>query len=171
MLPLRDVIPSRTVPYVTVTLIILNALAWFVELGLPREDLTVFLQAWGVVPAAFVPVTLVTSMFLHGGWSHIIGNMWWLWIFGDNVEDRMGHGRFVVFYLLCGFVAAFDAMHREGASTPRILNIGLHCRLIGRPGRIDGLRRVLEHVARHDGAWVTRRVDIARHWIAEHPPA
>ena len=66
---------------------------------------------------------------------------------------------------------AFDALYREGATTPRILNVGLHCRLIGRPGRIDGLRRVLEHIGRHDGVWVTRRVDIARHWIAEHPPA
>ena len=68
-------------------------------------------------------------------------------------------------------IDAFDALYREGATTPRILNVGLHCRLIGRPGRIDGLRRVLEHIAGHDGAWVTRRVDIARHWMAEHPPA
>lgn len=110
MLPLRDVIPSRTAPVVTVTLIVLNALAWLFELSMPREALTAFLQAWGVVPAAFAPVTLVSSMFLHGGWSHVIGNMWWLWIFGDNVEDRLGHGRFIVFYLLCGFVAAFGQM-------------------------------------------------------------
>jgi peptidoglycan/xylan/chitin deacetylase (PgdA/CDA1 family) len=68
-------------------------------------------------------------------------------------------------------IDAFDALHREGATTPRILNIGLHCRLIGRPGRIDGLRRALAHIAQHEDAWVTRRVDIARHWIAEHPPA
>ena len=68
-------------------------------------------------------------------------------------------------------IAAFDALYREGATLPRILSIGLHCRLIGRPGRIDGLRRILAHIAAHDGVWVTRRVDIARHWIAEHPPA
>ena len=68
-------------------------------------------------------------------------------------------------------IDAFDALYREGATTPRILNVGLHCRLIGRPGRIDGLRRVLEHIGRHEDVWVTRRVDIARHWIAEHPPA
>ena len=68
-------------------------------------------------------------------------------------------------------IDSFDTLYREGATTPRILNIGLHCRLIGRPGRIDGLRRALAHIAKHDGAWVTRRVDIARHWIAEHPPA
>ena len=68
-------------------------------------------------------------------------------------------------------IDSFDTLYREGATTPRILNVGLHCRLIGRPGRIDGLRRALAHIAKHDGAWVTRRVDIARHWIAEHPPA
>ena len=58
----------------------------------------------------FSPATLVTSMFLHGSWMHVIGNMWYLWIFGDNVEDRVGHGRFVVFYLLCGIAAAFGQM-------------------------------------------------------------
>jgi membrane associated rhomboid family serine protease len=59
------------------------------------------------VPAAFAWPTLITSMFLHGSWSHVLGNMWYLWIFGDNVEDRLGHGRFIVFYLLCGMAAAF----------------------------------------------------------------
>ena len=107
MIPLRDVIPSRTTPYITVTIIILNALAWVVELNLPREALPAFLQVYGVVPADFQPPTLVTSMFLHGSWLHVIGNMWYLWIFGDNVEDRLGHGRFVAFYLLCGIAAAF----------------------------------------------------------------
>ena len=106
MIPLRDVIPSRTTPYVTVTIIILNALAWFFELALPRDLLPVFLQFYGVVPADFSAPTLITSMFLHGGWLHVIGNLWYLWIFGDNVEDRLGHGRFLVFYLLCGVCAA-----------------------------------------------------------------
>lgn len=117
MLPLRDVIPSRTTPYVTVTLIALNALAWFCEVAMPREQLSVFLQAYGVVPAAFIPVTLITSMFLHGGWSHVIGNMWYLWIFGDNVEDRLGHTRFVVFYLLCGTVASLGQILMDPYST------------------------------------------------------
>ena len=117
MLPLRDIIPSRTTPYVTVTLIVLNALAWFYEVSMPRGQLTEFLQAYGVVPAAFIPSTLLTSMFLHGGWSHVIGNMWYLWIFGDNVEDRLGHGRFVVFYLLCGIVAAFGQILMNPDST------------------------------------------------------
>ena len=106
MIPLRDVIPSRTTPYITVTLIVLNALAWFYELAVPKDLLPVFLQTYGVVPAYFSAPTLVTSMFLHGSWSHVIGNMWFLWIFGDNIEDRLGHGRFVLFYLICGIGAA-----------------------------------------------------------------
>ena len=106
MIPLRDVIPSRTTPYITVTIIILNALAWFYELALPRDVLPLFLQFYGVVPADFSAMTLVSSMFLHAGWLHVIGNMLYLWIFGDNVEDRVGHGRFIVFYLLCGIAAA-----------------------------------------------------------------
>src|SRR6266851_159332 len=105
MIPLRDIIPSRTTPYITVTIIILNALAWMFELATPREILPVFLQMYGVVPASFHASTLITSMFLHGSWSHVIGNMWYLWIFGDNVEDRVGHGRFIFFYLLCGIAA------------------------------------------------------------------
>jgi membrane associated rhomboid family serine protease len=105
MIPLRDVIPSRTTPYVTVTIIVLNALAWFFELAIRRDLLPVFLQVYGVVPGNFHAAALVTSMFLHGSWMHIIGNMWYLWIFGDNVEDRVGHGRFIVFYLLCGMTA------------------------------------------------------------------
>src|SRR6476646_8741325 len=117
MIPLRDVIPSRTTPYITVTIIILNALAWFYELALPRDVLPVFLQVYGFVPADFSAPTLITWMFLHGSWMHVIGNMWWLWIFGDNVEDRLGHGRFIVFYLLCGIVAAIGQTLIDPAST------------------------------------------------------
>jgi membrane associated rhomboid family serine protease len=117
MIPLRDVIPSRTVPYLTVSIIVLNALAWFYELGLPREDLPVFLRQYGVVPAYFALPTLISSMFLHGSWSHVLGNMWYLWIFGDNVEDRMGHFRFLIFYLLCGIVAALGQIFIDPTST------------------------------------------------------
>jgi membrane associated rhomboid family serine protease len=106
VIPLRDVVPSRTTPYITITIIALNGLAWLFELSLPHDVLNEFITLYGVVPAAFAPATLVTSMFLHGSWSHVLGNMWYLWIFGDNVEDRVGHGRFIVFYLLCGIVAA-----------------------------------------------------------------
>jgi len=117
MIPLRDVIPSRTTPYITVTIIILNALAWLFELMMPPEILQVFLQVYGVVPASFHASTLLTSMFLHASWSHVIGNMWYLWIFGDNVEDRLGHGRFIVFYLFCGIAAALGQIAMDPGST------------------------------------------------------
>ena len=117
MIPLRDVIPSRTTPYVTITIIVLNAMAWLFELSLPQDDLNQFLTGFGVVPGAFAWPTLVTSMFLHGSWSHVIGNMWYLWIFGDNVEDRVGHGRFLVFYLLCGIAAALGQIAMDPSST------------------------------------------------------
>ena len=117
MIPLRDVIPSRTTPYVTVTIIVLNAIAWVFELSLPHEVLNSFISVYGVVPAYFSWPTLITSMFLHGGWMHVIGNMWYLWIFGDNVEDSLGHGLFLVFYLLCGIVAAFGQILIDPSST------------------------------------------------------
>jgi membrane associated rhomboid family serine protease len=117
MIPLRDVIPSRSTPYITITLIALNAVAWLYELMIPNDLLPVFLQLYGVVPADFSTPTLVSSMFLHGSWSHFVGNMWYLWIFGDNVEDRVGHGRFIAFYLLCGVVAALGHVAMDPAST------------------------------------------------------
>jgi membrane associated rhomboid family serine protease len=117
MIPLRDVIPSRTTPYITITIIVLNAIAWLFEISLPHDVLNEFLAVYGVVPAYFSAPTLITSMFLHGGWMHVIGNMWYLWIFGDNVEDRVGHGRFIVFYLLCGIVAALGQVAVDPNST------------------------------------------------------
>ena len=106
MIPLKDVIPSRTTPFVTVTIIVLNSVGFLFELSLPEERLESFLRVMGVVPADFLWPTVLTSMFLHGGWLHFLGNMLYLWIFGDNVEDQLGHGRFVLFYLLCGVTAA-----------------------------------------------------------------
>ena len=117
MIPLRDVIPSRTTPYITITLIGLNVLAWFYELALPRDVLPLFLQMYGVVPADFTVPSLITSMFLHGSWMHIIGNMLYLWIFGDNIEDQFGHGRFLVFYLLSGIAAALGQVAMNPEST------------------------------------------------------
>ena len=102
MIPLRDVIPSRTTPYITVTIIILNGLAWLFEISLPRDVLPQFLQVYGMVPADFHAPTLITSMFLHGSWMHVLGNMWYLWIFGDNVEDYFGHFPYLLFYFVCG---------------------------------------------------------------------
>ena len=106
MIPLRDVIPSRTTPVVTIALIATNTIAWVAELAIPPERLPAYVSVFGVVPAAFRWPAVFTSMFLHGSWIHFLGNMLYLWIFGDNVEDRLGHGRFLAFYLLCGVVAA-----------------------------------------------------------------
>ena len=117
MIPLRDVIPSRTTPYITTTIIVLNAITWLFEVSLPQDSLNQFIGPYGVVPAYFSPPTLITSMFLHGSWMHVIGNMWYLWIFGDNVEDRVGHGRFIVFYLLCGTAAAIGQIVMDPTST------------------------------------------------------
>ena len=105
MIPLRDVIPSRTTPVVTVSILILNVLAFLYEASMGPAALDAFLATHGMVPVAFAWPDVATSMFLHGGWMHLAGNMLSLWIFGDNVEDRLGHGRFVVFYLLCGTLA------------------------------------------------------------------
>src|SRR6266545_1060219 len=105
MIPLRDVIPSRTTPYTTITLIVLNAVVFVYQLTLGGQ-VNDFILYFGLIPAAFSWVAVFTSMFVHGGFLHVGGNMLYLWIFGDNVEDRMGHGRFLVFYLLCGIAAA-----------------------------------------------------------------
>ena len=105
MIPLRDVIPSRTTPVVTTTIIALNVLVFVYQWSLGSRDANEFVYTWGLVPADFRLVTMVTSMFLHGGFLHVGGNMLYMWIFGDNVEDRLGRGRFVFFYLLCGTAA------------------------------------------------------------------
>jgi membrane associated rhomboid family serine protease len=106
MIPLRDVIPSRTTPGVTVSLIILNVLVYLFQLMLTERAQDAFITGFGLVPAYFSIVNVFTSMFVHGGLAHLAGNLLFLWIFGDNVEDRLGHGRFLAFYLLCGFAAA-----------------------------------------------------------------
>src|SRR5262245_10557909 len=100
MIPLRDVIPTRTWPVVTVGIIVLNVLAFLYEQSLGPRALDLFVREYGLVPVDFGWSNVVSSMFLHGGWAHIGGNMLYLWIFGDNVEDRLGHGRYLVFYLL-----------------------------------------------------------------------
>jgi len=106
MIPIRDVIPSRTTPGVTLTLIALNVVVYLFQLLLTERGQDAFIMAFGVVPAYFSIASMFTSMFVHGGLAHLGGNMLFLWIFGDNVEDRLGHGRFIVFYLLCGAAAA-----------------------------------------------------------------
>ena len=117
MFPISDVIPSRTTPVVTMTLIALNTLAFVYQFTLSDADLQQLVQAIGVVPAAFSAPDLVTSLFLHGDLVHYLGNMVFLWIFGDNVEDRLGHGKYVVFYLAAGSLAAAAQVLADPLST------------------------------------------------------
>jgi len=105
MFPVSDVIPSRTVPFVTVGLIIVNAIVFLYQITLGPAELRAFMASYAVVPAWFWLPSLVTSQFLHAGWMHIIWNMVYLWIFGDNVEDRLGHAGYLVFYLGAGAAA------------------------------------------------------------------
>jgi membrane associated rhomboid family serine protease len=122
MIPLKDDIPTERVPLVTIGIIILNCLVYIYELTLPSEALEDFTLLYGAIPdrlahpftidvllpQALPPVlTIFTSMFLHGGMLHLLGNMLYLWIFGNNVEDYLGHIRFIFFYMMSGFFAAF----------------------------------------------------------------
>ena len=117
MLPLRDDIPSKRFPVLTVAIIVANVAVFLFELK-QGPELGEFLFAWGFVPERYTDARIaasftlgqhaapfLTSMFLHGGWMHLFGNMWTLWIFGDNVEDRLGRVGFVALYLVGGFVA------------------------------------------------------------------
>jgi membrane associated rhomboid family serine protease len=105
MFPLRDDRPTYTAPIVTTLLIVACALVFFFELSLDEYSRDYFIGKYGLVPAHLRPTTLVTSMFLHGGWAHIIGNMLFLWAFGKSLEDAMGHSKFLAFYLICGVAA------------------------------------------------------------------
>lgn len=129
MIPLRDTIPSERFPVVTISLIGANVLVFVLQLSLRNTQLQQFFAAWGVVPVRFTHPrlhanywTLLSSMFLHGGWMHIIGNMWTLWIFGDNVEDRLGRGWFLAFYVLSGVAAG--ALHILTNPLSRVPTVG-----------------------------------------------
>jgi len=106
MIPLRDTQPSRTTPIVTVGIIVANVLVFLYQVSLDRFSVNHLIAEYGVIPDRLHALSLVTSMFLHGGWMHVIGNMWFLWIYGDNVEDVLGHARYLLFYLLAGVAAA-----------------------------------------------------------------
>jgi membrane associated rhomboid family serine protease len=122
--------PRTGAPIVTIALIVLNVLVFLLELGQGSEGaLQSFITAWGVVPREYsvgrdlppgIPLpywsTLITSMFLHGGWMHLGGNMLYLWIFGDNLERAMGTARFLVFYLVCGIIAGLAHIAFSGGS-------------------------------------------------------
>jgi membrane associated rhomboid family serine protease len=142
-LPLRDDNPTERTPVVTILIIAANVLFWLYQLSLAAQSKFGLLETscdFGLVPSFLLhgvskgtlqvsrygiecqqnvpyPWTLLTSMFTHGGWMHIIGNMWFLWIFGDNIEDAVGHFRFIVFYLLCGLAAAGAQIAADPGST------------------------------------------------------
>jgi rhomboid family protein len=144
VIPLRDENPSRTPPIVTIAFIVLCVLVFLWQLSFGGEGGQRIVYALGVVPAVLLGqgqlppdlslvspwMTIFTSMFMHGGWMHLIGNMLYLWIFGDNVEDSMGHGRFAVFYLLCGAAAVFAQALPDPSSTVP---------MVGASGAISGV--------------------------------
>jgi membrane associated rhomboid family serine protease len=143
MIPLRDYNPTRNRPVVTIGLIALCIVVFLWQLTLPQGGQAA-VYALGLIPAVFLggselppelravpaPLTLVTSMFLHGGLLHLGGNMLYLWIFGDNIEDRMGGARFLLFYLICGTAAAFaQALPDPNSVVP----------MIGASGAVSGV--------------------------------
>lgn len=115
MIPLRDTIRPSRFPVVTVSIIVVNILIFTFEATLPRAELQHFVTTFGLIPALQLQmfqqapfsvatwIPMVTSMFLHGGWFHVLGNMLYLWVFGDNIEDVLGRGKFLLLYLLAGF--------------------------------------------------------------------
>ena len=144
MIPLHDDIPTSITPLVTIALIISCAAIFLWQLSLGDQGFQTAVVSLGVIPATLlggqellpalhrVPDTLtpLTSMFLHGGWMHLIGNMLYLWIFGNNIEDAMGHVRFVMFYVLCGVVAALaQSIPNPDSTIP----------MIGASGAISGV--------------------------------
>ena len=144
MIPLRDDIPTSITPFVTIALIVACALIFLWQLTLGEQGFQAAVYSLGVIPATLfgdrelppelylIPATLtpLTSMFLHGGWMHLIGNMLYLWIFGNNIEDAMGHARFVIFYVLCGIAAALaQALPNPDSTIP----------MIGASGAISGV--------------------------------
>lgn len=135
MVPIRDDNPTQITPYVTYALIVINILVFVYELSLQGSGLEAFLRDWAVIPSELTAalsgqaivqgppelLTLVTSQFLHGGLLHVGGNMLYLWIFGNNVEDRMGHVRFIAFYLICGVLASLAQwFFSQGSTIPSL---------------------------------------------------
>ena len=156
MIPLYDTIRSRQFPFINWLLILSNAAVFWYELQLGESALQDFIFTWGLIPAELMTNpngewrTIFSSMFLHGGWFHILSNMWVLYIFGDNIEDRVGSLRYLVFYLMSGIAAAFlQIFVMQGSSVPMIGASGaiagvLGAYLISYPGaRIASLVPIL----------------------------
>lgn len=142
MIPIRDKNPSGTFPLVTIGIIAVNVSIFLYEISL-GPDLSIFLKQYGVVPLKvkhyfqvsdltitniFFP--FISSTFLHGGFIHLIGNMWFLWIFGDNIEDKLGHLKYLIFYVVCGIIAS---------SVHVIFNSQSNIPCIGASGAIAGV--------------------------------
>ncbi|MCC6858815.1 MAG: rhomboid family intramembrane serine protease [Bryobacterales bacterium] len=132
MFPIRDTQKSSTAPIVTGFLIAVNVLVFLYESSLDRYSLNHLIGLYGLIPERFPGElsTLFTSMFLHGGWMHLIGNMWFLWIYGDNVEDVMGHAKYLLFYVLCGAAAGL---------THVFFNVDSRVPTVGASGAIAGV--------------------------------
>src|SRR5438132_9296404 len=105
MFPIRDTQPSYSRPVVTILIIVLNVVAFLYEFTLDDYSRNYFIAHYGLIPARFHASALITSMFIHGGFLHILGNMWFLWVFGRGIEDILGHAKFLFFYLACGLAA------------------------------------------------------------------
>lgn len=123
MIPIRDRLPTRTTPFVTYAIILANVVVFLAQLAVTNAGYADVSRDWGLVPARFLQspsddlLTILTSMFMHAGWMHLLGNMLFLWIFGDNLEDALGHARFVLFYVLGGVAAAAAQVLVDPAST------------------------------------------------------
>jgi membrane associated rhomboid family serine protease len=136
MIPLYDDNPTRRQALVVYALIAINVMIFLHQISLSSPQLIQFLRAWAVIPREFFAfpnrevITLLSSQFLHGGWLHLIGNMWFLWIFGNNVEDRLGGVKFLIFYLICGAIAAI---------TQSVFSPSSGIPLIGASGAIAGV--------------------------------
>src|SRR2546427_5949175 len=130
MFPLRDTQPSYSRPLITTLIIVVNVLVFLYEFSLDDYSRNYFIARYGLIPVRLHPFAFLTSMFLHGGWLHIIGNMWFLWIFGDNIEDVLGHTKYLVFYVLCGIAAGM---------TQTFFNAGSRLPMVGASGAIAGV--------------------------------
>lgn len=139
MIPIRDEIPTRETPVVNYLLIAANVLVFLWMFLLPESALETMVNTYAMVPAHFADgvtladiTTIFTSMFMHAGWAHIAGNMLYLWIFGDNVEDRLGHGRYLVFYLVGGVAASLThLLTNPGSQIPTVGASGAIAAVLG----------------------------------------
>lgn len=130
MIPLRALLQRNSTPSVTLGLIILNTLCFVFEMAQPMYLRNSFIEHYGLVPDHLYLPAFVTSMFLHGGWLHLIGNMWFLWVFGSHIEDAIGSGRFLIFYLISGVASALVQF---------VISVGSPIPTIGASGAIAGV--------------------------------